>query len=249
MIRIKSAEDIAKLIEGGKRLARVVDEVAAAVRPGISTATLDKLAERLIAELGGRPSFKGFSDYPASTCISINEGVVHGIPSPKRKIKEGDVVGVDIGLEYKGLFTDMAVTVPAGKVSVEAKKLIEVTKKSLDKAIALVKPGVALGDIGHAVQHYAESFGFSVVKSLVGHGVGYAVHEEPKIPNFGQPGHGLRLSAGTVIAIEPMVNIGGDDVITLSDGWTIVTSDRSCSAHFEHTVAVTETGHLVLTKE
>lgn len=249
MVRIKSAEDIAKLNEGGKKLAHVVSRVAAAVRPGISTARLDEIAERMIIELGARPSFKGFSDYPAATCISINEGVVHGIPSPKRKIKNGDVVGVDIGLEYQGLFTDMAVTVPVGKVSAEALKLIEVTEKSLDKAIALVKPGTALGDIGHAVQQYAESFGFSVVKSLVGHGVGYAVHEEPKIPNFGKPGQGLRLSAGMVIAIEPMVNIGGDEVITLSDGWTIVTSDGSCSAHFEHTIAVTDSGHLVLTKE
>ncbi|MFA6553208.1 MAG: type I methionyl aminopeptidase [Patescibacteria group bacterium] len=249
MIRIKNAEDIAKLIEGGKRLAHVVHQVASAVRPGISTATLDELTEHLIAESGGQPSFKGYNDYPASACISINEGVVHGIPSTKRKIKEGDVVGVDIGLEYQGLFTDMAVTVGVGKVSPEAKKLIEVTKKSLDRAIALVKPGVALGDIGHTVQQYAESFGFSVVKSLVGHGVGYAVHEEPKIPNFGKPGRGLRLSAGMVIAIEPMVNIGGDGVITLSDGWTIVTSDGAYSAHFEHTIAVTETGHRILTQE
>ncbi len=249
MIRIKNSDDIAKLAEGGKILARVVRLVAAEVKPGISTAKLDALAEKLIKESGGKPSFKGFSDYPASTCISINEGVVHGIPSPKRKIKPGDVVGVDIGLEYKGLFTDMAVTVPVGKISAEAEKLIQVTRQSLDKAITLVKPGVALGDIGFAVQSYAESFGFSVVKSLVGHGVGYAVHEEPKIPNFGKPGQGLRLSAGMVIALEPMVNIGGDEVVTLSDGWTIVTSDGSCSAHFEHTLAVVDGGHKILTKE
>ncbi|MFH1207398.1 MAG: type I methionyl aminopeptidase [Patescibacteria group bacterium] len=249
MIRIKNAEDIAKLAEGGKRLARVLHHVASEVRPGVSTAELDESAERLIVKLGGQPSFKGFNDYPAATCISINEGVVHGIPSSKRIIKSGDVVGVDIGMKYQGLFTDMAATVPAGKISAEAKKLIEVTKKSLDKAIALVKPGVPIGDIGHAVQQYAESFGFSVVKSLVGHGVGYAVHEEPRIPNFGKRGQGIRLSAGMVIALEPMVNIGGDEVVTLSDGWTIVTSDGSCSAHFEHTIAVTDTGCLVLTRE
>lgn len=249
MIRPKSAEDIAKLIEGGKRLARVVHQIASEVRPGVSTAQLDESAERLIKKLGGRPSFKGYSDYPASTCISVNEGVVHGIPSSGKVIKAGDIVGVDIGLEYLGLFTDMAVTVPAGKITPEAKKLIEVTKKSLDKAIALVKPGATIGDIGHAVQQYAESFGFSVVRSLVGHGVGYAVHEEPKIPNYGKPGVGPRLSVGMVIAIEPMVNIGEDEVVTLSDGWTIVTSDGSCSAHFEHTIAVTDAGHLVLTQE
>lgn len=249
MIRVKTSKDISLLAEGGKLLASVVRQVAAAVKPGVSTSSLDELAERLISATGGRPSFKGFSDYPAATCISVNEGVVHGIPSKTKIIRKGDIVGVDIGLEYEGLFTDMAVTVPAGPASSKNEKLMNITRVALEKAIALIKPGVAIGDIGYAIQRYVEAEGFSVVKSLVGHGVGYAVHEDPKIPNFGQRGHGIRLTPGMVIAIEPMVNIGDDEVVTLSDGWTIVTGDGSYSAHFEHTIAVTDTGHQILTKE
>ncbi|MFA5051597.1 MAG: type I methionyl aminopeptidase [Patescibacteria group bacterium] len=249
MVRIKSPQDISLLSEGGKKLAAVVRQVSAAVQPGVSTASLDELAERLIAETGGRPSFKGYDGYPAATCISVNEGVVHGIPSEDKIIRSGDIVGVDIGLEYQGLFTDMARTVIVGRGSKQAKKLVDVTKKSLDKAIAVVRPGATVGDIGHAVQEFVEPYGFSVVKSLVGHGVGYAVHEDPKIPNFGEPGRGIRLAPGMVIAIEPMVNVGGDGVETNPDGWTIVTSDGSHSAHFEDTIAVTDTGHLVLTRE
>jgi len=248
VISLKTPEEISKINKGGKILAGVVYKVASLVKSGVFVIELERQAEKLIKEAGGQPSFKGFNDYPAATCISINEEVVHGIPIIGRKLNNGDIVGVDIGLKYRGLYTDMAVTVPVGNISKEAKKLIKVTKKALALAIKKVKPGNTIGDIGFAVQSYAEQKGFSVVRSLVGHGVGHSVHEEPKVPNFGKPGDGIMLETGMVIALEPMINIGQSEVTTKKDGWTVVTADKSLSAHFEHTVAVTEKGYQILTK-
>jgi len=248
MINLKTPKEIKKLRQGGKVLAKIVKTVADKAQPGISTIELDQLAEKLIEEAGAYPSFKNFNGYPAATCISINEEVVHAIPRKDKILKQGDIVGIDIGLKYEGLYTDMAVTVPVGKITKQARKLIKLTRKALDMAIKQVRPGRTIGDIGFAVQGYVEKHDFSIVKSLVGHGVGYAVHEEPKVPNYGQPDEGVKLETGMVIALEPMVNCGQSEVQTKEDGWTVVTADNSLSAHFEHTVAVTEKGHEILTR-
>ncbi|MBU0597956.1 type I methionyl aminopeptidase [Patescibacteria group bacterium] len=248
MITIKNKEEINKIREGGKKLAQVVHQVAGFVKPGISAMELDVQADKLIKKSGGEPSFKGFNGYPAASCISINEGLVHGIPSKNVIIQEGDIVSVDIGLKYKGLFTDMAVTVPAGRISKQAKSLILVTQKALDIAVGSIKAGGTIGDIGFNVQRFIENNNYSVVRSLVGHGVGYKVHEDPRVPNFGQRGTGPVLKEGMVLALEPMVNIGGPEVITKKDNWTIVTADGSLSAHFEHTVVITGKGAEILTK-
>lgn len=247
MANIKTPEEIRILREGGKRLAQVVQAVAAEARPGTAANSLDELAEVLILKAGGLPSFKHFNGYPAATCISVNQVVVHGIPHQSVVLQAGDIVGIDIGLRFQGLYTDMAVTVPVGRVSTEARRLMTVTKHALDRAIRNVKQGNRLGDIGSAVQRYVEVRGYSVVRSLVGHGVGHQVHEEPRIPNFGRPGEGLALQTGMVLAIEPMVNLGTHEVRTKEDGWTIVTADNRLSAHFEHTVAVTDDGATILT--
>lgn len=248
MISLKTPKEIEKLRQGGKVLAKIVKTVADKAQPGISTIELDQLAEKLVKEAGGYPSFKKFNGYPTATCISINEEVVHAIPRKDKILKKGDIVGIDIGLKYKGLYTDMAVTVPVGKITKQARKLIKLTKKALDVAIKQVRLGQTIGDIGYAIQNYVESHGYSVVRSLVGHGVGHSVHEEPKVPNFGEKGQGIKLEAGMVLALEPMVNCGQSEVQTKDDSWTVVTADNSLSAHFEHTVAVTEKGHEILTR-
>jgi methionyl aminopeptidase len=248
MVTIKKSEEIKILKQGGKILSSIVHQVAQEAQEGITTLELDGIAEKLFEKSGGSPSFKGFSGYPATTCISVNEELVHGIPRKDKVIKKGDIVSIDIGLKYKGLFTDMAVTVPIGKIPKKTQKLVKVTKKALDIGIEELKPGNTIGDIGYAVQKYVESLGYSVVRSLVGHGVGYKVHEDPRVPNFGEKGSGIRLEQGMVLALEPMVNIGQPDVMTKEDNWTIATADGSLCAHFEHTIAITSQGHEIITK-
>jgi len=211
----------------------------------VTTSELDRLAEEFIRSQGGRPSFKGYRGFPASICSSVNDQVVHGIPGP-RELKDGDIVGIDVGVELEGYHGDAAWTFPVGEVSDEAKRLLQVTREALAMGIAQARPGGRIGDISHAVQSHVEAAGFSVVRELVGHGIGREMHEEPQVPNYGPPGRGPRLMVGQVLAIEPMVNIGGAEVVTGSDGWTIATRDGSLSAHFEHTVAVGATGPVIL---
>ncbi|HVA57317.1 MAG: type I methionyl aminopeptidase [Gemmatimonadaceae bacterium] len=249
MIKLKSARELDVMAAGGKILAGTLDLLRKAVEPGITTQDLDRIAETFIRDHeGATPAFKGLYGFPGSICSSINEEIVHGIPSKKRVLHEGDLVSLDVGVGYKGLFTDAAITVPVGDIDAESKRLLEVTKKSLDAGIAAAKVGNQVGDIGAAVQAVVEAAGFSVVRELVGHGVGVAMHEEPQVPNYGKPHRGTKLNAGLTIAIEPMVNVGGHAVKTLPDRWTIVTADASRSAHFEHTVAITENGPWVLTR-
>jgi methionyl aminopeptidase len=248
MITIKTPEEIKKMRKGGKILAKVVKEVAKAAKPGVSVVALDELAEKLISKAGGQPSFKGYEGYPAATCLSVNNEVVHTIPRPEKILHDGDIVGIDIGLVYEGMYTDMARTALVGKVTSRVKKLVEVTEKALRLGIKQIRAGATTGDYGHAVQHYAEKHGFSVVRSLVGHGVGQAVHEGPQIPNYGTKGTGTVFQAGMTLALEPMVNIGSHEVATLEDGWTIATVDGSLSAHFEDTIVVTEKGAEVITQ-
>lgn len=247
MIVCRSPEEIVKLRAANEVVADILERLAAAVAPGVTTADLDALAERLVHESGALPAFKGYRKYPATLCTSINEEVVHGIPSPKRVLVEGDVVSIDMGVKLAGYFGDSAVTVPVGKVTPEAERLLRVTREALWKGIDQVKPGARVSDIGAAVQAWVEAHGYSVVREFVGHGVGTALHEEPQVPNYGPGGRGPRLAEGMVLAIEPMVNVGGAAVKVLSDGWTAVTKDRSLSAHFEHTIAVGPEGPLVLT--
>lgn len=255
MITYKTEKEIDVLRQGGMILAEIIQELRKETRVGISTKSLDCLAADLIKKRGGIPSFLGFKDYPACLCVSINEELVHGIPSEGRIIKEGDLVSLDLGLKYPanedGLYTDMAITFGVGKISEAGKKLIRVTKEALDQGIKKVKPGNTIQDISKAIQQYIEKSGFSVVQDLVGHGVGFAVHEDPQIPNFYDPlrhKQPIHLKPGMVLAFEPMVNAGGWQTETLRDGWTVVSADRSLTAHFEHTVAVTEKGGIVLTK-
>lgn len=248
-ITIKTPEDIKKLRTGGKILARILKQVAKAAKVGVKAIELDELARKLIKEAGAQPSFEGFGQppYPAVLCVSINEGLVHCVPGGQ-VLQDGDVVGLDLGIWHQGLCTDIAVTVGIGKISKGAKKLIKVTKKALDIAISQVRPENTLGDIGYAVQSYVEKNGFSVIRKLVGHGVGYQVHEPPQIPNFGLPGQGAVLKEGMVLALEPMVAVGHYDIEVLDNKWDTVTKDRSLSAHFEHTVVVTKNGCEILTK-
>ncbi len=217
------------------------------VRPGVTTATLDQLAETFIRDRGGRPAFKGYRGFPASICPSINDEVVHGIPGP-RQLAEGDIVGMDVGVEKDGYFGDAAVTFPVGTVGEEAARLLKVTREALMRGVAQAKAGNRVGDISHAIQSHVEEHGFSVVRSLVGHGIGRQMHEEPQVPNYGAPDRGPRLMAGQVLAIEPMVNVGAPDVVTRPDGWTVVTKDGTLSAHFEHTVAVGPDGPEILSR-
>jgi methionyl aminopeptidase len=250
---IKTSEELNILRAGGKRLADILHRVAERVLPGATTASLNAYAEELIAECGGTSAFKGYKNrdahsvYPAALCVSVNNEVVHGIPS-ERKLQDGDIVSLDIGMCFEELYTDMAITVPVGKVSEKYLKLIQVTRDALERGIKAVHHGARIGDIGHAVQEYAEGQGFSVVRELVGHGVGKKVHEDPEIPNWGKEGEGLKLREGMVLALEPMLNAGGADVKIEKDGWTWVTSDGSRSAHFEHTIVVTKKGAEVITK-
>ena len=248
MIQLKSAREIELMAEGGRILAAAVQRVRDAVRPGVSTLELDALAEDFIrSHPGATPAFKGLYGFTGSICASINQEIVHGIPSRKRVLVEGDIISIDVGVAYRGYFTDSATTVPVGAVDAETSRLLEVTERSLAAGIAAAIPGNHLGDIGSAVQQVVEGAGFSVVRDLVGHGIGVEFHEEPQVPNYGKPKRGLKLVPGLTIAIEPMVNVGGPMTRTLPDKWTIVTVDGSRSAHFEHTVAITESGNRVLT--
>ena len=217
------------------------------VAPGVTTADLDEVAEKRIRQAGATPAFKGYHGYPATICASINEEVIHGIPSGRRMLNEGDVISIDVGASLDGYFGDSAVTLAVGQVSEQAATLLTVTEESLFKAIERVKVGGRVSDIGHAIQKHVEAFGFSVVREFVGHGIGQRMHEEPQVPNYGEPGRGPRLAEGMVLAIEPMVNAGKPAVKVLADGWTAVTRDSSLSAHFEHTVAVTADGPRILT--
>ena len=247
MIVCRSAAELERLARVNALVARVLAELAAMIAPGVTTAEVDAVAERRLREAGAEPAFKGYHGYPATICASVNEQVVHGIPSA-RKLVAGDIISVDLGAKMDGFYGDSAVTVAVGPVSAEATKLLDVTKQSLHEALAVVKAGARLSDIGAAVQRHVEANGFSVVREFVGHGIGVTLHEEPQIPNYGTPGRGPRLAEGMVLAIEPMVNIGQAGVKVLADGWTAVTKDGSLSAHFEHTVAVTADGCRVLTR-
>lgn len=279
-VTIKTKEEIGFLREGGKRLAGILNQVVGAARIGVTTFALDALAENLILQSGGRPSFKGYRikgaphAYPGTLCISINEEVVHGIPRKDRVLREGDIVGLDIGMWYPAgatanselpttnqknkfpirnsqfgiaLATDMAVTIGIGKISSEAQRLIDVTKESLDIGIAQVKPGATVGDIGGEIEKFLKKNHLGIIRDLAGHGVGYELHEEPLIPNYGSAGQGVELKQGMVIAIEPMATLGDWHVILADDGWTFKTADHSLGAHFEHTMAVTQNGVEILT--
>ncbi len=247
MIVLKSAREIALMRRAGHILAAVVERLRASVRPGMSTLDIDEDVEAYIHREGAAPAFKGYRGFPATVCVSINEEVVHGIPSPRRKIHEGDIVGLDLGCIVEGYYADCAFTLPVGPVPAAVQKLLDVTRESLDWAIQECRPERRLSDVSHAVQSHVEAHGFSIVRAFVGHGIGRALHEEPQIPNFGDPGRGPQLRAGMVLAIEPMVTMGSWEVRILDDGWTAVTQDGSLAAHFEHTVAVTENGPEVLT--
>lgn len=239
MIIIKSKEEIEIIRQSGKITALALQEVLKHVRHGVTTAELDRIAEESILKSGGKPAFKGYRGYPATLTVSINEEVVHGIPG-KRKLGRGDIVSLDLGVILKGYYSDSAVTAAVGEVSVEKKKLMEVSREALYEGIKKARAGNRLSDISNVIQQYVEKNGFSVVRKLVGHGIGTQMHEEPHIPNFGEAGFGPVLQPGMVFAIEPMVNIGGHEVFEKEDNWTFVTEDGSCSAHFEHTVAITE---------
>ena len=248
MIQLKSQREIEIMARGGRILAETVKLMEHSVKPGMTTAELDKIAEDFIrSHAGAKPSFKGLYNFPASICSSINNEIVHGIPSRKRMLIEGDVVSIDVGVFYEGYHTDSATTVAVGQVSEESRRLLQVTRDALEAGVLAALPGNHLGDIGAAVQQVVESAGFSVVRDLVGHGIGTGFHEEPQVPNYGKPKRGIRLVPGLTIAIEPMVNVGKPGIRTMPDKWTVVTVDGTRSAHFEHTVAITESGPRVLT--
>lgn len=256
-VTVKTPEEIKVLREGGKRLAEILQKVIAVAKPGVFTRELDELAEELILSSGGEPAFKGHRDkdlqkpYPCTLCVSVNDEVVHAVPRKDAVFKKGDVVGLDIGMKWpkgKGLYTDHAITVGMGKISLEAERLILVTKEALELGIAAVRPGARVGDIGYAIQQHLEENKIGIVRGLAGHGVGYKVHEEPWIPNYGKPGTGPELKEGMVIAIEPITTLGKPDVVLQPDGWTFKTSDGSIAAHFEHTLAVMHNGSEILTR-
>ncbi len=247
MIVCRSAAELERLSEAGRLVGEVLVELAAQVAPGVTTGDLDALAEARIRAAGASPAFKGYHGYPATICASINEEVIHGIPSPSRVLHEGDILSIDVGAALGGYYGDSAITVGVGRIADEAARLLRVTDEALALGIAQAIPGGRVSDIGHAVQAHVEANGFSVVREFVGHGIGQKMHEEPQVPNYGEPGRGPRLAEGMVIAIEPMVNAGRPAVKVLADGWTAVTRDTSLSAHFEHTVAITAAGPWVLT--
>jgi methionyl aminopeptidase len=247
MIVCRSAAELDRMREAGRLVGEVLAELAAHVAPGVTTADLDHLAEKRIAQAGATAAFKGYHGYPATICASINEEVIHGIPSARRVLNEGDVISIDVGASLDGYYGDSAMTLPVGQVSEDAARLLRVTEEALYKAIEMARPGGRVSDIGHEVQRHVEAYGFSVVREFVGHGIGQRMHEEPQVPNYGEPGRGPRLAEGMVLAIEPMVNAGKAAVKVLADGWTAVTRDGSLSAHFEHTVAVTADGPRILT--
>jgi methionyl aminopeptidase len=247
LVQLKSKADIEQMRKSGAIVAQVLCEIGEMVKPGVTTADLDTYAQVRTKELGAKPAFKGYHGFPATLCVSVNEEVVHGIPTKKRILKEGDIVGVDFGVVLNGWFGDSAKTFCVGKVSEEIEKLVKITEKSLYLGIEQVKPGNHLFDIGHAIQNFVESNGFTVVREFVGHGIGRNLHEDPQVPNYGSKGKGMILKPGMVLAIEPMINAGRPEVKVLNDGWTAVTADRKWSAHFEHTIAITEQGYDILT--
>lgn len=247
MIILRSADEIATIRNAGAILAATLEKLKVSASPGIRTKELDRIARDEILKRGGYPAFKGYKGFPGNICVSFNETVVHGIPSD-RKLKEGDVVSVDVGVRFRDYYADAAVTLGIGKVSAEAERLIEVTERALYIGIEKAQPGTHLSDVSHEIQKFVEANSFSVVRALVGHGIGTELHEEPEVPNYGKPGLGPVLEPGMVLAIEPMVNAGTFEVETLDDGWSIVTKDRRLSAHFEHTVVITKKGAEILTR-
>jgi methionyl aminopeptidase len=246
-IVIRTAKEIARMRRSGIALRGVLDTLRASIAPGMTTMDLEEIAEAKIKEAGAISAFKGYHDFPCVLCTSVNSEVVHGIPSAQRVLREGDIVSIDCGLIIDKYYADSAITLPVGKIAGQAQQLLEATEKSLQAAIAVVRAGATLGDVGAAVQEVVESAGFSVVRDFVGHGIGTVMHEEPQIPNYGRRGQGIKLREGMVLAIEPMVNAGQHSVRVLEDGWTAVTVDGSLSAHFEHTIAVMAEGAEVLT--
>ena len=247
MIILKSPQEIERMRVSCRMVAEILQILSEVVEPGITTAALNEIAEREALDRGGIPAFKGYSGYQYSLCCSVNEQVVHGMPG-KRILKSGDLISLDFGVVVDGFFGDAAVTLPVGDISATARRLLQATEESLHAAINAAQPGGRLSDISHAVQSYVEPKGFSVVRDFVGHGIGRSLHESPQIPNYGQPGKGVKLKPGMVLAIEPMINEKGHQVKVLADGWTAVTSDGGLSAHFEHTVAITEDGPEILTR-
>jgi len=246
-IILKSPQEIEKMRRSNQIVAEILAEIKTSARPGVTTRELDELAEALLAKLKAHSAFKGYNGYPAALCTSVNEEVVHGIPS-NRVLKEGDILSLDFGAIYDGFYGDAAITLPIGSISTEAEQLLRVTEEALYLAIDQARPENRLMDISAAIQRHVESHGFSVVRDFVGHGIGKHLHEKPQVPNFGIPGRGVRLKPGMTLAIEPMINVGGCEVMIREDGWTAVTKDGSLSAHFEHSVAVTENGPAILSK-
>ena len=247
MIVLKTGRELSVMREACRISAGALKIIGQAIEPGVTTAELDRIAEEYIRSQGAVPNFKNYQGYPATACISVNNEVIHGIPSKKRKICQGDIVSVDLGAEFGGYHGDNAATFAVGDVSAEAKRLINTTRESLYEGIKMARAGGRIGDISYAIQSYVEARGFSVVRDFVGHGIGTALHEAPEVPNFGIPGRGIRLLPGMTIAIEPMINVGKPDVKVLPDGWTVLTKDGSLSAHFEHTVAITSDGPQIMT--
>ncbi len=247
MIIVKDKSAIEKMRYCGKIVVNALNEMSQNIKPGVTTDTLNDIGERVLEKFGASPSFKGYRGFPKAVCISVNEEVVHGIPG-NRVLEEGDIVTLDIGAYHDGYHGDSAWTYPVGKISDDARRLLNVTRESLMQGIAQAKPGKSIGDISHAIQSYVERNSYSVVRDLVGHGIGENLHEEPSVPNFGKPGTGPRLKPGMTLCIEPMINQGRKDVVTLSDGWTVVAADGKLSAHFEHMVYITENGPEILTK-
>ncbi|MDO8886041.1 type I methionyl aminopeptidase [Candidatus Oleimmundimicrobium sp.] len=246
MIIIKSSDEIKRIREAGKIVGTAIKKIENLIEPGMTTAEIDDIVQSTITKMGGRPAFKGYRGFPASACVSVNEEVVHGIPG-SRKIRSGDIVGIDVGVEYQGCYADAAATFPVGKISEQASTLINVTRKALSAGIEKCVVGNKLYDISHAIQKVVENAGFSIVRDFVGHGVGLKLHEDPPIPNYGLPNRGPTLKKGMVFAIEPMVNMGNYSVKILKNNWTVVTCDGSLSAHFEHTVVITPEGSDILT--
>ncbi|MBQ2670150.1 MAG: type I methionyl aminopeptidase [Clostridia bacterium] len=247
MITIKSAKQIEKMRASAKIAKEAVDLIEKAIRPGVSTAYLDKIAHDYIVSKGARPNFLNYGGFPGSICASVNDEVVHGIPSKHIILQEGDIISIDMGAVLDGWHSDMARTFGVGKISPEAQQLIDVTKQSFFEGLKFLKHGARLGDVSHAIQEYAESFGYGVVRDLVGHGIGQNLHEDPSVPNFGKAGHGVKLAAGMTLAIEPMITAGTYKVSVLDDDWTVVTDDGSLAAHYENTVVITKDGYEILT--
>ncbi|MBS3874039.1 MAG: type I methionyl aminopeptidase [Firmicutes bacterium] len=247
MISLKSERELVMMRQAGKVVAEAIAEVERLVRPGVSTGELNARVESLMTHRGARPAFKGYHGYPASICTSVNHEIVHGIPGLK-VLKEGDIISIDIGAEMNGYFADAAITLPVGEIDAVSRRLIETTAQALEAGIRQCTTDKRLSDISYAIQCVAETAGFSVVREYVGHGIGRAMHEDPQVPNYGRPGRGIKLSPGLVLAIEPMVNVGGYETNVLADNWTVVTKDGSRSAHFEHTVVITPRGPEILTR-